>query len=87
MEDIKQEIKILESKQSSIEKEIAAANARYEAHLEMLQKEFGIGDVSKIDELIKQNQVSVDDLKKVVDESLKKLKIHVSNLEVIVRGK
>jgi predicted lipid-binding transport protein (Tim44 family) len=87
MEDIKQEIKVLETKQSSIEKEIATANARYEAHLEMLQKEFGVGDVSKIDELIKQHKITADDLKHIIDESLKKLKTHIGNLEVIVRGK
>lgn len=87
MESIKREITDLTKRKDLLEKEIVTANAKRDAHLDLLRKEFGIGKYEEIDELIKKYKIDAEDLKALIDESLEKIKLHVKNLEVIVNGK
>lgn len=87
MEDIKKEIAALQSRQATLEKEILNANAKHEAHMDMLKKEFEICSIEEIDNLVSRYEANAKDLKKIIDESLQKIREHIKNLEVSIHGK
>ena len=86
IEDYRKQLKDLEFRKNQLEKEIAASNAKHEAQLDMLRKEFNITNEQEIAPLIESMEAKLEEDKKKLNEFMNKLTNLVSQLEKIVNG-
>jgi len=86
IDEIKKEISTLTLRQSKVEKGIQAANAKHEAHMNMLRDEFQIESLSEIDTNIAEFEKKISDSEKIILENIEKMKVHVVNLENLLNG-
>jgi molecular chaperone GrpE (heat shock protein) len=85
--DIKKQISDLTLRQGKVEKEIQAANAKHEAHLQMLNTEFGIDSIDKIQPMIDSLTSQITGHEDTILKHLESLKKHVEGLEKTLNGK
>lgn len=86
IEDYRKQLKDLEFRKNQLEKEIAASNAKHEAQLDMLRKEYSITNEEEIAPLIESMESKLEEDKKKLNEFMNKLTNLVSQLEKIVNG-
>lgn len=87
LESIKKELASITNKKISLEKEIQAANAKYEAQLDILKQEFNITNPDDIDKTLKEMTEKAETLEKQIISSLEEMKKHTNNLEAILNAK